>query len=343
MSASACTDRDAARLLDLIGGAWATQVIAAAVELGLPSLLAQSPASAAALAHHTGCDADGLLRLLRAMVSLDLCHVDENGRFALTAMGELLIADRTGSLHDWALWWGRHLWPLWGDLAASVRTGRSARERHTGRSGYAHLTADAQAAALFNSAMRQLTARVAAALLQALDWRGVRCLVDVGGGYGELLAGVLRGCPTLHGVLVELPHALDGAQAHLMQAGVADRCTLVAADFFERVPPGGDIYAIKSVLHNWDDAACGRLLRTCRQAMTPPARLLLIERVLPETMQTGPAARAVARADLNMLVGVGGRERTQAQIEHLLRDAGYGEVCRRADVEDFALIEARVA
>ena len=127
----------------------------------------------------------------------------------------------------------------------------------------------------------------------------------------------------------------------LLQKGrVAARCTLVSGSFFDAVPTGADAYLLKSILHNWDDGQCVAILGNCRRAMGDDARLLLIERVMPARMGSGAADRAIARSDLNMLVGLSGRERTVEQLRGLLDAAGFELRERRPVWREFSLLEA---
>jgi len=311
-----------ALLLGLINANWTTQAIHAACALNLPDLLAAGPRTLAALAQATGCHAPSLNRLMRALVTLDLCIERSDAAFELSPLGSLLRDDATPSLRAWALLVGGVHWERWGELQQSVKTGTSHRLRHGGRDGFDHLQADPSAAALFNRAMIELTRRVATDVVRRIDLHRSRLIVDVGGGSGELLATVLAAHPAAHGVLFDLPHAINVADTVLERAGVADRCERVAGSFFDTVPAGGDTYLLKSVMHNWDDERCAQLLRCCRHAMAPQARLLVIERIVPERLGTSAHDRAVVRSDLNMLVALSGQERTAAQFGALLGAAG---------------------
>jgi hypothetical protein len=124
------------------------------------------------------------------------------------------------------------------------------------------------------------------------------------------------------GVLFEMPHALDGARRHFHNAGLADRCDFVAGDFFQAVPGGADAYILKSVIHDWDDERCRRILENCCRAMAEGARLLLVEQVLPERLEVSPAHQSLARSDLTMLVAHAARERSEADLRRLLNAAG---------------------
>ena len=85
----------------------------------------------------------------------------------------------------------------------------------------------------------------------------------------------------ISGVLLERPGMLKLAQEYLAEQGVADRCELVEGDFFSSVPVGGDVYVLKSILHDWDDERCAAILRNCRAAMDDAARLMIVELILP--------------------------------------------------------------
>lgn len=329
----------AAALLELVGANWTTQAIGAAVTLGVVDALAQSPCDVQLLARRTGCDAAALQRLLRALAAIGICEVRADGRYALTATGDLLREDVPGSVRGWAQWCSGTQWTLWGDLARSVRTGASARECAGGAPGYAHLDHDGQAAATFHGAMAGLSSRIGRLIAAAADWRPGERVVDVGGGYGELLCEILAAQPTVQGVLFDLPHATRGVAERLAAKGLAQRCAVVSGSFFDEVPAGADTYLLKSILHNWDDANALRILRQCRAAMNEGARLRIVERVLPDRPRGSRRERAILRSDLNMLVSLGGRERTRREFAQLARQAGFEAPRQISMALDYSVLE----
>jgi len=123
----------------------------------------------------------------------------------------------------------------------------------------------------------------------------------------------------MRGIVFDLPHVLTGASDVLQRAGVTDRCELVAGSFFETVPPGADAYILKSIIHDWDDAASLAILRCCRAAVPSGGRLLLVEHVLKPVNEPDPARFS----DLNMLVMLGGRERTEEEYQRLFQAADF--------------------
>jgi hypothetical protein len=203
-----------------------------------------------------------------------------------------------------------------------VRSGVAGRERQKGQLGYGHLQEDAGAARIFNRAMIELTRMVGKALVAQFDFTGVQRVVDVGGGHGELLAAILTAYPQMQGHLVDLGHAVEGARQHLANAGLSGRVVVEEGDFFDVLPAAADVYLLKAILHNWDDHHCKLILATVRAAMRPDSRMLLVERVLPDRVTKSAASQTVLRSDLNMLIGLGGRERSRQGFKRLLETAG---------------------
>ena len=299
------------RLLELITGGWTTQVLHVAVALGLPDLLSEGPRAGGDLATATGAHRDSLVRLLRALVTLDVVTEDaDDGRFGLTPMGA-----RLGSLTAWATWWGGYAWPEWGRLLDSVTTGAKSRTFS--------VDDDPRAADVFSRAMAELTRLSAAAVVRAFDFSPFAVVADVGGGYGELLATILQTHPATRGILVDRPHAAEGARRRLDEAGVGDRCQVVAGDIFDTIPGGADAYVLKSVLHDFDDVDASRILATCRRDLPVAATLVLVERVVPDRLEATPEHRSLARTDLHMLVAHGAGERTEARFRDLLSAAAF--------------------
>ncbi len=253
-----------------------------------------------------------------------MCEERIDGRFAVTPMGALLGEDAEYSVPASVLLWGGQLWGPWSRLADVVRTGESGRALESGTHNFEHLSGDPEAARVFNRAMVELTRVSAPSVVAAYDFSACTRVVDVGGGYGELLATILRAHGDVRGILFDMPHTIDHAATHLRVTGVLDRCELVAGSFFESIPGGADVYVLKSVLHDWNDERCAAILATCRAAMTPSARLLVVERVMPDRMVASEEHAALARTDLNMLVALAAHERTEAGWRALLGEAGFG-------------------
>ena len=213
----------ARRLLDLINGSWIAQACYVTARLGIADLLASGPRTADDLAALTQTHAPALRRLLSALGSVDICRQRDDGAFEMTRMGALLGTDVPCSMRAWALQWGGEAWQIWANLLYSIRTGHSARSLITGNTGFDHLDRDPEAAQTFNQAMVDLTRLAASDIARAYDFSAKR-VIDVGGGYGELLAQVLLTYPNAQGVLFDMPHAISKARDHLRDRRLEDRC-----------------------------------------------------------------------------------------------------------------------
>ncbi|GEM_PF-6177833 len=129
---------------------------------------------------------------------------------------------------------------------------------------------------------------------------------------------LLRAYPRLRGVLFDQAATLAAATSVTRDPDITSRCKLVAGDFLQAVPEGGDIYLLKYIVHDWDDEDAITILRNCRAAMADHARVLLIETVVP-----GPGVPDFAKIqDIEMLVLFGSRERTASEYATLLERAG---------------------
>src|SRR3954451_1844358 len=215
-----------------------------------------------------------------------------------------------------------------GELLHTVRTGETAFDSVYGAPLFEYYAANPETEASAGARMVARTLPVARAFAASDALRETRTLVDVGGGSGTLVAEGLRQRPEITGVLLERPGMLELAQEYLSEQGVADQCELVEGDFFASVPAGGDVYVLKSVLHDWDDERSVAILRTCRAAMDEATRLVGVELILPERMTAAAPMLSAALLDLIMLAYAGGRERTRAEFAARLDQVG-GRLARR--------------
>ena len=309
----------------LLSGYAVSQLIHAAVRLGLPDLLGEGPKTAEQLATATGVHAPSLFRVLRALAAVGLVTQADEASFRLTPVGECLRARAPGSMRALALT-TEESYRAWGEVLYSVRTGAPAFDHVYGTGRFAYLAENSSAAATFDEAMAGLVARAAAAVAATYDFSGLRTLVDVGGGGGALLAAVLNSHPTLRGVLFDRPAVVRNARSIIEAAGVAGRCALEGGDFFEAVPAGGDAYILSHTLHNWDDARALRIIESCRKAMSGEGRLLVVEMVVPPQPDPSPEAYVLAMTDLQMMVMTGGRERSEEEWRALLASGGFNLV-----------------
>ncbi len=318
-------------------GTGRTQLLAALAELGVADALGSGRATAAELAPRVGADPDALHRALRAAAAEGLVRRDRRGRFRLTRLGRALREEDPHSARAWVRYVGLDSTArAWGGLAEAIRTGRPAFSTVHGRVVWEHFAEHPEEERLFATAMRRVTEEGLVVTTPAYPWPDEGTVCDVAGGTGTLLAAVLAARPGLRGVLVEAPGVLAEAGPALARAGVRERVELVEGDLFGAWEARADLYLLKSILHDWGDAACLDILTRVRAIMPSGARLVLLE-LAPEPGDPHPFASWV---DLQMLTQCeGGRERSVAELHALLRRAGLRPGPVRRTAAD-ALLEA---
>jgi O-methyltransferase domain/Dimerisation domain len=311
----------AAQLIQMARGYMVTQIVGAVARLGLADKLAAGPKSSAELTGATGADPDGLVRLLRAATTVGLIAECESDRFALTRVGACLATNAQPiSLRDFAMSMSDPAaWLPFGRLFDAVMTGRSTAAAALGMGIWDYYQANSEEDATFGRAMEGMSASLSAEVAACCDVTRFTRIVDIGGNHGALLADLLKAAPQATGVLFDRPEVIAEARSVIAASGLAERVELVGGDFLTEVPPSGDLYVLKSVLHNWDDAHALRILANCHGAALPGSTLLVVEGVVP----TEPAPSPLHLFNLFMLVQAGGRERTREQHQALLDVVGY--------------------
>ncbi|HEY1292352.1 MAG TPA: methyltransferase [Chloroflexota bacterium] len=309
-----------AQVIQMATAYWVSRAVYVAAQLGVADLLKDEAQDADALAAATGTNAPALRRVLRSLASVGLFRTDTQGRFSLTPLGAALQSDAPGAARSTVIALsGGFFWAAWGEVLHSVRTGETGIQKALGMSEYEYLARHSEDASHFNAAMIGYHGEEPSAIVEAYDFSGIGTVVDVGGGSGNLLGTILAANPSVRGVLFERAQVVPDAELHLMEVGVADRCEFVGGDFLAAVPEGGDMYIVSHCIHNWDEAACVRILANCRRAMPPHGRLLIVEAVVSASDEPDPSKIL----DLAMLVVPGGEERSENEYRILLEKAGF--------------------
>ena len=318
-----------------------SQVLYQAAEFGIADHLTNGALSVSELASKIRAHPGALARVLQALVAFGILRRAGEERFDLTPAGQILRTDMPGSLRSTVRFIaGPWAWRAFEQLGHSVRTGEPSFDHVWGMSNFEYWERNPDVSQIHDEAMTGLTATETVRVLAAYDFSPFRKIIDVGGGNGALLAAILGRQPKTVGVLSDLPHVISLASGVLQQAGVADRCELVGSDFFTEVPPGGDAYILKHIIHNWDDERACAILRSCHRVMEPSAPLIIIDRVLAE--QPGSEDAMGYLVDMTMLaLTPGGRERTRREFRNLLDSAGF-ELVRSIEAGGISdIVEAR--
>lgn len=309
----------AVQMLQMITAAWLSQSIYVAAKLGIADQLKDKAKHIKDLSADNEVNTDSLYRIMRALASVGIFTEESSQVFGLTPLANVLLSDKEGSMRNLAIMCGEEPFKSWGNIFYSVKTGKPSFEDVYKVPLFEYLSHNSKSAETFNAAMTDFATQMHTAILQTYDFSRYKKVVDVGGGHGLLIKAILAANPHLQGILFDLPHVVAGAKANIEKASLLERCEIVGGNFFESVPSGGDLYILSTVIHDWDDEKALHILQNCHKAMNSDAKLALVEMVIPE--QDYPFFGKFL--DLNMMVMVGGRERTQSQYQSLYEKASF--------------------
>lgn len=313
-----------AALMQMINGKHVSRAVSIVADLGIADLVADGPRPVADLARATDTHPDALYRVLRLLSRLELFEVAEDEadgpRIANSPLSDLLRDDVPGSMRAYARWMGTDFhWDVTRDMAHSVRTGEPAvRKDDPDRGVFEILAEHPEAQERFNEAMTGLSRSDATAIVEAYDFGGLDHVVDVGGGHGTLARAIADAAPNARVTVLDLPHVVEGTRQALAESGLGDRVQAVEGDFFDEVPGPADLCIMKYVIHDWPDDEAVQILERSRAALAEDGRVAVADMLVSR----GPEGMPALFMDLEMLIGPGGRERTQDEFRELFRAAG---------------------
>jgi SAM-dependent methyltransferase len=290
---------------------WCVFVVAT---LRVPDHMVAGMTEIGELAAASGADKESLHRVMRHLVSKGMFEETAPRRFALNGTARGLLDPQVRIWLDLRGFGGR-MARAWGTMLTAVQTGRPAYHEAFGLTFWDDLEAHPDIAADFDAGMGPGGHGVPdpQVLIDPAEWSSVRTVVDVGGGTGALLAEVLRAQPHVHGTLVDLPRTVARSGELFRAAGVMGRVTVAGQSFFDPLPPGKDLYLLKSVLGDWPDGEALTILKRCAEAARPDGRVVIL---------SGVVANDDVPPELLMMVLIGGKDRSLREFRELAREAG---------------------
>jgi len=309
---------------------WALRV---AVTLGLPDLVDGGVQNLEDLAQRSGAH-PLMLRTLMEFLSCRGVFVQlERNRYGPSPASASLKSDTAVSSWLDLDGVGGSIDSVWGGLLESTRTGEPAFHAIHGRDFWSALERSPSIERSFANIMEARAASVVTEIVDSHDWERYGCVVDVGGGTGELLIELLRRHPTMKGELVERTVVADLARGRFARCGLSDR-TRVHDLAEQRLPDCGDAYVLAFVLHDWPDDGVIDILERCRWAGRDQGAVIIVE---------WPPNDVVERTAMNLRLAVlgGGRARDVDELSALALEAGLLVTDHHTSPTGGLLIECR--
>ena len=316
------------RVFDLATARFQSQVIHILTKNDVFDAVSAAPLTCSATAAQLKLHEPFLCRLMDAGTTLGLLSKSD-GKFTTTDTSALLLRDAVGSMKSFVEMinneYQHGAWDAIG-TGGSLRTGKGGFEVAHGTTFWDYATAHPEVEAEFDGAMTSFTAAAAASILSSFAFPPNGTICDVGGSVGGTLKLLLDHYPTASGIVVDRPTVITRTNAALASAGLAERAKGLGGDFLSASLPSGletcDVFLLKHILHDWDDASSRTILKNIKAVAKPGARLAVVEHVLGVS---GPGMeRAKAMMDINMMAScVGGaKERSVAEYKALFAAAG---------------------
>ncbi|MCK6548156.1 hypothetical protein L6R52_20055 [Myxococcota bacterium] len=314
-------DESAARAMQLVQAAMVAKLLHGIVQLGVPDALASGPLTVPELATKLGANEDALVRALRALEVHGVFVRAGDGRWDVGELGRALQSHVPGNVRNYvayALHDGN--WRAWAKVEDVLKSGQPVfADVNDGLTPFQYMTEHARIGEAFQVAMVSRAVHTARMVVEALDLAKYGVIAEIGGGLGVLLAEILEALPDARGVLFETDLAASHARGYLEERGLASRVRIDAGDFFVDFPKDADAYILKNILHDWADREAGKILDVCRSSMKPGARLFVVDYALSDD----PTPHPGKLLDLQMMVVLGGRERSTSEWHALLARHGF--------------------
>jgi hypothetical protein len=319
-------------------GFWISRAIFAACELNLADHLVTGPKSIRELSILSNANEANLYRLMRALAG-EAIFRELSGKIFVNTKLSLALKEGDNSMKNMILHqFGETHMILFSHFTDCIRTGEGNARKMLGGWAFEYLGKNPVKNEIYNKSMDDSSNLVALALLSAYDFKGIKTLVDVGGGHGILLESILEGYPGINGILFDQSHVVGLAKNVARDSAIEARFRIINGNFFNDTPPEADAYFMKNILHAFSDGDCMKLLKKIHSMMTPDGKLIILE-TLPAPDNKPSFGKLV---DLVMMAGTdGGKERTVEEFSELLNLSGFKLARVIRTIAPVSVMEAR--
>ena len=317
---------DPSHIMQLGFGFFGSKALLSAVGLGLFTELGDGGMTAEQLRQALGLHERAVPDFPDALLALGVLARDGDGPDAIyrNTPESAAFLDRSspqyvGGIFEMA---NDRLYPFWADLTEALKTGRPQNEiKHTGEPLFAKLYAAPERLEQFMGAMAGVSAGNFLELARKFDFSRFATLCDVGGATGQLACMVAAQHPNIRCQSFDLPPVQPIATAAIERAGLSDRVTAVAGDFFEDDLPEADVITMGMILHDWNLEEKMMLIRKAYDALPEGGAFIVVEALIDDARRENALGLLMS---LNMLVEFGDAfDYTAADFEGWCREVGF--------------------
>jgi ubiquinone/menaquinone biosynthesis C-methylase UbiE len=295
------------------------RVLLTAIELDLFSLLGSGWKSSDEVARLAETDPRATDRLLNALCASGYL-VKKKREFSNTPLTSRFLVKGEpnylgGLMHQVSLW------NTWSTLTDAVRMGSSvAARRPVSDHGVDWLAA-------FIASMHMRALRQAPAIIRLINLKGVKRVLDVGGGSGAFSMAFVRARKGIAAVVFDLPNVTKLTQGYIDAENLGNQISVVGGDYtMDPLVSGFDLVFMSAVIHSNFPDTNRQLFRKAFEALNPEGRLVVLDYIM-NSDRTSPSAGAYF--SLNMLVNTReGDTYTESEVRGWMENAGFEKISR---------------
>lgn len=303
---------DSYQVLENVSQLWVARALISAANLGVADSLSDDERSIEDLASDLKLDSNNLYRLMRGLTAVGIFQETSPGYFSHTPKSKVLRSNDSNSVKNLVKMFGsaRTLNALV-NYDIPLQSGDTAYE--TNQSAFDAISDEDLS--IYNLAMSESTNLHLQEIVEHVDFSSSRNIVDIGGGDGRLLLSILKKYSHLSGIVIDRPSVINAIKS---TADLADRFSMITADFKVGLPPAADTYIAKNIFHGLNDSEALLLLQHFKKAGAAGAKIYIFETIISGSITDG----AAKIFDLLLLLeGRGAKIRTIENFKSLFSDA----------------------
>lgn len=306
------------QLMGMLIGYWKTQIIHSIVELGILDLIKTGEKKFKKLLKITRLPVDSLRMIIQVLKIWDFIE-EKDGFYKLKFLGNLLTEDHPNSLKHASLMWGDEHYLAMSKLTDALKYYKPQFQEIFGKPLFKYFNSHPDKGIIYNKAIKAYSFDYNK-LIESYDFTNTRVIMEIGGGTGQLLEKIISQNSTIQkGILFELPSVVREAKKQTQIKSLNQKIEFIPGDFFGKIPIKADMIIISRVLHDWNDENTIKILRNIYDALEQDGKLLILEMIVPEN----PEYDIGVTLNFNLLVNVGGKERTLREFEDILQKTGF--------------------
>jgi 2-polyprenyl-3-methyl-5-hydroxy-6-metoxy-1,4-benzoquinol methylase len=230
--------------------------------------------------------------------------------------------------------------PICADMQKVLQTGKPANwaAAKVGKDWASSMEDDAFAES-FTAGMNSRGAYLASGVVKAVNLKGFKSLLDIGGASGIYTAALVKANPHLKAAVFEKPPVDKVAQYSLKKLKMNDKINVVAGDVFkDTLPDGYDVHFISHVLHDWDLPEVKTILRNSYHHLKSGGMIVLHDAHINKT-KTGPLS--VAEYSVLLMFLSEGKCYSIDEMQELLTEIGFKDIKYKPTILNRSIITAR--